>query len=93
MLMMILKKLLLRLSLIVRSTIPIAIWSFFVLWLNKVLGICYWGRRPISTRFHTSFSISMDLFRLAHLAQLSYPISFSYLALEPVGFLSKVILI
>lgn len=63
-----------------RLAVPIAIRSFFTLWSNNVLAFCCIGQGPVSTRSHTSFSINMDFVKLAHRAQLLYPVSLSLFA-------------
>lgn len=65
-------------SLIIRYTIPTAIWSSFTSFKNSV-RFERWGRGPFETRSYTSFLININLVMLNHTSQLTKSMSFSCL--------------
>lgn len=65
-------------SLIIRCTIPTAIWSSFTSFKNSV-GFECWDRGSVETRSYTSFLININWVMLNHTSQLTKSMSFSRL--------------
>ena len=69
-------------SVIIRWAIPTAIRSSLTSFVHKA-GFCRSGQRPVETKSHTSFSLSIDFVIIDSIGQFAKPVSFSRLALFP----------